>query len=151
MPWSAWVNLRRCEVHCKLVDWQAPLPAYAPGRPGAAGRSSTSHRSRPRQPRPPRRPSRADRPHVLVAAWRSLEMSQIGQDRRPLIMSVHGWESRGKTVRGLIEELRTFENQDLKVEIAFEPGEESFPISLVGNDGGKCILFCLAGRSKPSA
>jgi hypothetical protein len=66
-------------------------------------------------------------------------------------VSVNGWESRGKTVRGLIEELRSFENQDLKVEIAFEPSEENFPISLVGNDGGKCILFCLAGRSKPSA
>ncbi len=49
-------------------------------------------------------------------------------------MSVNGWESRAKTVRGLIEELRSFENQDLKVEIAFEPGEESSPISLVGND-----------------
>ena len=65
-------------------------------------------------------------------------------------MSGNGWEKRGKTVRGLIEELQTFENQDLKVEIAFQPSENSFPISLVGNDGGKCILFCLAGRSEPS-
>lgn len=53
-------------------------------------------------------------------------------------------------MRGLIEELQTFENQGLKVEIAFQPGGDSFPISLVGNDGGKCILFCLAGRSEPS-
>jgi len=64
-------------------------------------------------------------------------------------MSTNGWEKRGKTVRGLIQELQTFENQDLKVEIAFQPGGDSFPISLIGNDGGKCILFCLAGRSEP--
>lgn len=66
-------------------------------------------------------------------------------------MAGNRWEKRGKTVQGLIEELQTFENQNLKVEISFDPGGESFPISLVGNDSGKCILFCLGRAYGPSA
>lgn len=65
-------------------------------------------------------------------------------------MQKNGWERRGKTVRGLIEELQAFEDQDLRVEITFEPGAASFPISLVGNDGGKCIFLCLGGPSEPA-
>jgi hypothetical protein len=66
-------------------------------------------------------------------------------------MAESGWERRGKTVQGLIEELQTFENKNLKVELSFEPGGDSFPISLVGKDSGKCILFSLGGASASSA
>lgn len=48
---------------------------------------------------------------------------------------------RGKTIKGLIEELMTFEDQDLYVEISVDGGDTVRPISLVGKEGGKCILF----------
>lgn len=41
------------------------------------------------------------------------------------------WVTRGKTIKGLIEELQTFENQDLFVEMSLDGGETSKPISLV--------------------
>ncbi len=51
------------------------------------------------------------------------------------------WVVRGKTIKGLIEELMTFEDQDLYVEISVDGGDTVRPISLVGKEGGKCVLF----------
>ena len=39
---------------------------------------------------------------------------------------------RGKTVAGLIEELKTFENQQLEARISVDGGETSLPISIIG-------------------
>jgi hypothetical protein len=51
------------------------------------------------------------------------------------------WTSRGKTVAQLIEELRTFENQNMEVRISIDDGETSLPISLVGKSQGKYALL----------
>jgi hypothetical protein len=50
------------------------------------------------------------------------------------------WVTRGKTIRQLIGELQTFENQELKVEISLDRGETHKPISLVRKDGNYCVL-----------
>jgi len=51
------------------------------------------------------------------------------------------WTSKGKTVAHLIEELRSFENQEMEVRISLDGGETSFPISLVGKLSGKYAVL----------
>ena len=51
------------------------------------------------------------------------------------------WISRGKTVAQLIEELHSFENQNMEVRISIDDGETSLPISLVGKSQGKYALL----------
>ena len=55
--------------------------------------------------------------------------------------------SRGKTIRQLINELKTFENQDLEARISLDGGETHHPISLLGRhlndmngDGHICVI-----------
>ena len=50
------------------------------------------------------------------------------------------WVTRGKTIRELIEELQSFENQDLFVEISLDDGDTHKPISLVMKSGDLCLL-----------
>ncbi len=50
------------------------------------------------------------------------------------------WVSHGKTVRQLIKELQSFENQDLVVEISIDGGDTHKPISLVKKAGPLCLL-----------
>jgi hypothetical protein len=57
-------------------------------------------------------------------------------------MSDPAWTNKGKTIAGLIEELRSFEDQTLEVRISFDDGATSLPISLV------CKSFC---EGKPYA
>ena len=54
------------------------------------------------------------------------------------------WINRGKTIRQLIKELQTCENQDRFVEISIDNGATHKPISLVGKKGADlCILeYC---------
>lgn len=47
------------------------------------------------------------------------------------------WTSKGKSVAQLIEELQTFENQEMEVRISVDGGETSVPISLVAKSNGK--------------
>ncbi|QHH96411.1 hypothetical protein FPL17_02220 [Acinetobacter dispersus] len=56
-------------------------------------------------------------------------------------MSQIEWIERGKTIKQLIEELQSFENQNLFVELSLDGGDSSKPISLVGKMDGKCILM----------
>ncbi len=42
------------------------------------------------------------------------------------------WNTKGKTIRGLIKELESFEDKNLKVELSLDGGISSVPISLVG-------------------
>lgn len=56
-------------------------------------------------------------------------------------MSAPTWNKRGKTVAALIEELRSFEHQDMEVRISFDGGDTSVPISLVVGCGGKYALL----------
>ena len=51
------------------------------------------------------------------------------------------WTSRGKSVAQLIEELRTFENQQMEVRISLDGGETSVPISLVVRSNGKYAVL----------
>ena len=50
------------------------------------------------------------------------------------------WVTRGKTVHQLIEELQTFENQELEVQISLDEGKTHKPISIVGKYGDYCLL-----------
>jgi hypothetical protein len=50
------------------------------------------------------------------------------------------WVTRGKTIRQLIKELQSFENQDLLVEISTDDGDTQKPISLVMKSGQVCLL-----------
>jgi hypothetical protein len=53
------------------------------------------------------------------------------------------WVVRGKTIRELIEELGTFEDQDLEVLISVDDGDLRRPISLVKKSQGACLLvYC---------
>lgn len=51
------------------------------------------------------------------------------------------WEHRGKTIEQLIDELKSFENQQLLVEISIDSGDTCKPISLVVKRRGKCVLM----------
>ena len=52
------------------------------------------------------------------------------------------WVTRGKTIRQLIEELQTFEDQDMEVRISLDYGDTHACISMVGKHEGKyCLLF----------
>ncbi len=50
------------------------------------------------------------------------------------------WVTRGKTIRQLIEELQTFENQELEVQISLDEGKTHKSISIVGKYGNYCLL-----------
>ena len=53
------------------------------------------------------------------------------------------WVSCGKTIRQLIQELQSFSDQDVEVQISLDSGASCQPISLVGKLDGRCVLmFC---------
>ncbi len=54
------------------------------------------------------------------------------------------WVIRGKTIKELISELQTFENQDLEVRISIDDGDSFRPISLVTHEylGEGIARFC---------
>jgi len=52
------------------------------------------------------------------------------------------WVTRGKTIRQLVKELETFENQDLEVRLSLDDGATHRPISIVGKHEGRyCLLI----------
>ena len=56
-------------------------------------------------------------------------------------LNIQMWITRGKSIKQLIEELESSGDQNLFVEISFDGGDTSMPISLVGKIDGKCILM----------
>ncbi|WP_243318062.1 hypothetical protein [Geothrix paludis] len=58
------------------------------------------------------------------------------------------WIIRGKTVRALIKELASFENQDLEVRISLDGGETHKCISLIGKVDGKAVLMNCESEGK---
>jgi hypothetical protein len=50
------------------------------------------------------------------------------------------WVTKGKTIKQLIKELQTFEDQEIIVEISVDGGETTKPISLVRKLGSICAL-----------
>jgi len=51
------------------------------------------------------------------------------------------WVTRGKSIRQLISELQTFEDQDSEVRISLDSGVTHHTISLVGRYGSICVLL----------
>jgi hypothetical protein len=50
------------------------------------------------------------------------------------------WVIRGKTIRQLIKELQSFEDQGLEVRISLDGGKTDKPISLVEKRRGRAVL-----------
>ena len=50
------------------------------------------------------------------------------------------WVTKGKTIRQLIKELSTFEDQDMEARISLDYGDTSRCISIVAKQDGHCIL-----------
>jgi hypothetical protein len=50
------------------------------------------------------------------------------------------WVTRGKTIRQLIEELKTFENQELEVRLSLDDGETYKPVSILVKRDGYCLI-----------
>ncbi len=51
------------------------------------------------------------------------------------------WVTKGKSIRQLIEELQTFENQGMEVQMSFDEGETRKPISILVKRDGYCLLL----------
>ncbi|WP_306582025.1 hypothetical protein [Dokdonella sp.] len=51
------------------------------------------------------------------------------------------WVTLGKTIRQLIRELETFEDQELEVRISLDGGSSHECISLIGKLDGKAVLM----------
>ncbi|WP_444904238.1 hypothetical protein ACJJIU_03835 [Microbulbifer sp. CnH-101-E] len=51
------------------------------------------------------------------------------------------WVTRGKSIKGLIKELQSFEDQDLEVRLSIDGGDTHHCISLVGKVDGKAVLM----------
>ncbi|WP_293268774.1 hypothetical protein [Neptunomonas sp.] len=55
--------------------------------------------------------------------------------------AIPDWVTRGKTIKQLIEELKSFEDQDMEVRLSLDDGDTHACISLVTNDDKSfCIL-----------
>lgn len=53
---------------------------------------------------------------------------------------IPAWVTRGKTIRQLIKELQTFEDQDLVVRMSVDYGDTHVGISIVQKSDGCCML-----------
>ena len=54
--------------------------------------------------------------------------------------NIPAWIVRGKTIRELIVDLQSFENQDLRVEISTDSGKSHKPISMIIKRGSLCLV-----------
>ena len=52
------------------------------------------------------------------------------------------WISRGKTIKELISELQSFNDQNLEVKISIDDGKSFKCISIVEKENGDGIYFC---------
>jgi hypothetical protein len=55
------------------------------------------------------------------------------------------WQKRGTTIAELIEQLRSFENQEMEVRVSLDDGDSHSPVYLVGKVDGSCVLFVRSG------
>lgn len=53
---------------------------------------------------------------------------------------IPAWVTRGKTIRQLIKELQSFEDQDLIVRMSLDYGDTHAGISIVQKSDGYCML-----------
>lgn len=61
------------------------------------------------------------------------------------------WTSRGKTIAGLIQELQSFEDQNLEVRISVDDGVTSLPISLVARMAGEGKRYAVLSNAEDHA
>ena len=69
--------------------------------------------------------------------------SSSSRQRNEITMAKHEipeWVTRGKTIRQLIAELQTFENQDVEVRISVNYGNTDRCVSIVEQRGDYCVL-----------
>ncbi len=59
------------------------------------------------------------------------------------------WIIRGKTIKELIVDLKSFEDMDLKVEISTDSGVTSKGISMVVKRDGRCLLVNFEQEIEP--
>lgn len=59
-----------------------------------------------------------------------------------LIPTKTEWMTKGKTIRELIAELQSFDDQDLEVKISIDDGESFKKISIVERENEQEITFC---------
>ena len=50
------------------------------------------------------------------------------------------WLTRGKTIRQLIQELKTFEDQEMEVHLSLDDGETHKPVSILVKREGYCLI-----------
>jgi len=50
------------------------------------------------------------------------------------------WITRGKSIKDLIGDLSSFENQEMQVRISLDGGKTSKPISIVKKSKGLCLI-----------
>jgi len=60
-----------------------------------------------------------------------------------MIRDSEDWVTCGKSIKKLIEELQTIENQNLEVRISVDGGENHKPISIVGKEGDDGNVVCV--------
>jgi hypothetical protein len=58
------------------------------------------------------------------------------------------WRSRGKSIKGLIAELRSFEDQSFEVRLSIDEGCTSYVISMVGKVDNRCLLMNCEGEPR---
>jgi hypothetical protein len=84
--------------------------------------------------------------HCAVLCLEVLEAEQQRREDEGGRGQLDEGRPRGRTIAGLIRELRRFEDQTLEVRLSFGLGETSHPISLVGIDGEQCLI--LSGKDE---
>ena len=51
------------------------------------------------------------------------------------------WVTKGKSIRQLIQELKTFEDQEMEAQLSFDEGKTCKAISLLVKRDGFCLLL----------
>lgn len=89
-----------------------------------------------------RRPNKSTTDNSEADSGRSAE-EKMKKTKSP------AWVTKGKSIDGLIRELRSFSDQTLEVRLSFDDGATSVPVSLVEKSGGFCLLMnCEEKKSK---
>lgn len=65
-----------------------------------------------------------------------------------MIRDTENWVTCGKSIRQLIAELQTYENQDLEVRISVDAGITHKPISILGKSGEAADVVCVLKYSE---
>jgi hypothetical protein len=76
--------------------------------------------------------------------------SRIKENQSKKRSGLPDWVTRGKPIRQLIKELRSFKNQNLEVRLTFDDGETHFPISILTRQRKGSKYYCMLENSEQS-